>query len=513
MKKFIKEENNKLLNPIDYFNFYGSFVSIFEGVKDSTIKSETEVCLFNGDKDSLTQPTFVLKQYLVDVLLHNKFDLAIGCKLSKFMLLTAIKFKGDITASYNYVFYNIMKNEIPYIRVGTDYFKVIKKQDRYNGTNIIIKAWKKDEIKEDHTKEILKLIPKYDDFIIKPDNKEFHPVSNNCYNLYAKFSHDEFTGEVSINDIPTSLHLIRHIFGEQFNLGLQYIKLLYEYPMQILPILALASIERETGKTTFLNWIQMLFGENAIIINPHDLLSSFNDSYSTKNIIMIDETVIDKASVIEKIKSIATAKTMSVSQKYVSSYSVPFFGKLILCTNKEKDFMRIDEEEIRFWVRKVCKVNGEKNINIEVDLFNEIPKFLKFLTLLPCPDFSRSRMVFTNEEINTDSLQIIKDESKSGVRKELEILISDFFDNTDKDSFEATLIDIKNKWFLHNNQVSCHYIKTILNDQMKIMPQKMKKYYPFSEIDVISKTGTPYLFLRENSKLIEVQQIEEEIPF
>ena len=53
-----------------------------------------------------------------------------------------------------------MKNEIPYIRVGTDYFKVIKKEDRYSGTNIILKGWKKDEIKEDHTKTILSKIYK-----------------------------------------------------------------------------------------------------------------------------------------------------------------------------------------------------------------------------------------------------------------------------------------------------------------------------------------------------------------
>jgi len=146
-----------------------------------------------------------------------------------------------------------------------------------------------------------------------------------------------------------------------------------------LPVLALVSTERETGKTTFLNYIQMLFGENSTLINPSDLMSNFNDAYATKNIIMVDETVIDKAHTVEKLKSIATAKTMSVSQKFVQHYSVPFFGKVIVCTNKENDFMRIDEEEIRFWVRKIKVITGKKNTNIENDLFNEIPKFLKYL--------------------------------------------------------------------------------------------------------------------------------------
>ena len=59
--------------------------------------------------------------------------------------------------------------------------------------------------------------------------------------------------------------------------------------------------------------------------------------------------------------------------------------------------MRIDDEEIRFWIRKINPIVGQKNTNIENDLFNEIPKFLKFLEQLPAIDFSKSRMVFTQE--------------------------------------------------------------------------------------------------------------------
>ena len=108
-------------------------------------------------------------------------------------------------------------------------------------------------------------------------------------------------------------------------------KLLYEHPCQILPVLSLVSTERETGKTTFLNYIQMLFGENSTLINPSDLTSSFNDAYATKNIIMIDETVIEKQNVVEKLKSLATAKTISVSQKFLHALSddtEPAIGQL-----------------------------------------------------------------------------------------------------------------------------------------------------------------------------------------
>jgi hypothetical protein len=291
--------------------------------------------------------------------------------------------------------------------------------------------------------------------------------------------------------------LINHIFGDQWQLGLRYMKLLYQYPQQIAPVLALVSTERETGKTTFLNWIQMLFGENSTLINPGDLTSNFNDAYATKNIIMIDETTIDKVHAIEKLKSLATAKTISVSQKFVSHYSVPFFGKVILCTNKESDFMRIDEEEIRFWVRKIKPITGKKNTNIESDLQKEIPKFLKFLLQQAEIDFSKSRMVFTKEEIMTESLELVKEESKSGLRKEIEYLFIDFFDNNNAINFvEVTPKDIKERWFSNNNQISISYIRKVLKEEMKMQSLDTKRYKGFPDSNGLTsdKVGLPFVF-------------------
>jgi hypothetical protein len=499
--KFKKPESNPLLNAVDYFNFFGSFVSIFEGIKQCNVKSETEVCLLNPDSldpQELNKPTFILnKLNTIDVMKKNSYRLGVGAKVSKFMVLAAVKFQGDSFAAMSYVNFEIMKSDIPYIRVGTDYFKVIAKKDRYKSENTLLKPWKKDEIKQDHGKQLLGMIYKFDDFTIYPDNVEYTPVLNNCYNLYAKFSHKFVIDEVNTNDIPVTLGLINHIFGEQWELGLKYMKILYEYPRQILPVLALVSTERETGKTTFLNWIQMLFGENTTLINPSDLTSNFNDAYATKNIIMIDETTIDKQHAIEKLKSIATAKTMSVSQKFVSHYSVPFFGKVIFCTNKESDFMRIDEEEIRFWVRKIKLIKGAKNTNIETDLFNEIPKFLKYLIQLPAINFSKSRMVFTKDEIQTESLHAVMEESKSTLRKEIEMNFEDFFMNNDGIEFiEVTARDVKEKWFNTNNQITMSYIRKVINDEMKIECLKTKKYkgFPNENYPKVSKTGLPFLF-------------------
>jgi hypothetical protein len=399
------------------------------------------------------------------------------------MLITAIKFKGNYQSAMSFVSFDLMKSEIPYIRVGVDYFKTFNKIDRYGVKQTILKAWKKETINEDHGKNLLPRINKFDDFTILPNNKVFIPVENNCFNLYSKFSHEPFNDLINDNDIPTTLGLLNHIFSEQIELGLKYMKILYENPKQILPVLSLVSTERETGKTTFLNYIQMLFGENSTLINPSDLMSSFNDSYAAKNIIMIDETVIEKQHVVEKLKSLATAKSISVSQKHIAHYSIPFFGKIIICTNKETDFMRIDDEEIRFWIRKIKSITGKKNVNIENDLSLEIPKFLKYLTQLPKIDFSNSRMVFTQDEIKTESLENVKKESKTGLTKDLLYRIEHFFMNNDCLEFEADLCDIKNRWYERDNNISIPYIRKVLKDEFKLIPSKPKRYSPFNGFD------------------------------
>ena len=464
-----------MINPIDYYNIYTSYEDLFDGCKELYMKSPTEVIRLDDGK-----PLFKLHTNHIECLRPYN-DHQAGAIITKFMVYTYEQFKFDWYAAMSYVQYFILKYKNPYIRVGTDYYKVIGKRDRYGTIQTMLKAWGKEEIKQDHGKVMITDMAKFDDFTIVPDNKSFSPIIEGCYNLYNQFSHQPLEREATEADIPTSMVLLRHVFGDQLEYGLRYLKLLYEYPRQILPILTLESKERETGKTTFLNWLQMIFGENSVMISPEELSATFNSMYANKNIIMIDETVVEKTSTLEKLKSITTAKSITVRAKHVQEYSVPFFGKVILCTNKVKDFMRIDDEEIRFWVRKVSVIK-EKNTQIEQELFNEIPALLKYLTQLPVIDFSKSRMVFTKEEIYTDELKVVKEESKSGLYKDLEIFIEDFFDKTPCEYFCATAKDIKEYWFRNDSKVSMSYIRKVLIDEVGMTPNdKTTRYTPFED--------------------------------
>lgn len=479
------------MNPVDHYNIYTSYDELFDS-KKFHLKSQDIVIDLKDGKDQ-----FKLSGNSIECIKPYR-DHPAGAIITKFMVYCYEKHKGNWYHAASFIQFFVMKDKTPYTRVGVDYFKIIEKRDRYGMIQTVLKPWKLDTIKQDHGVSILPEIPKFNDFTIVPDNKNYQPIIEGLYNLYNRFSPVVHDSEVKESDIPSSIDLMKHIFGDQFDLGLIYMKVLYEYPQQILPIITLVSKERQTGKTTFLNWVQMIFGENSVMIAPDELAASFNSMYAIKNIIMIDEAVSEKTSTLEKLKAITTAKSLMVRTKHIQEYSIPFFGKVILCTNKVKDFMRIDDEEIRFWVRKVSVIT-KRDTKIEDRLFGEIPKFLKYLEQLPTPDFSKDRMVLTPDQIKTSALIDIKEESRSTLMKSLEMLIDTFFDNHDIQTFEATATDIKKEWFNFNHKYEAPYIFNILKDEMNIeYCKKGGKYTPFGNTGLYTQkvNGKYFTFKR-----------------
>ncbi len=77
-----------------------------------------------------------------------------------------------------------------------------------------------------------------------PDHVDYRPVVDKSLNLYEPIGHRPQQGE-----FPCIRSLVRHIFGEQYELGMDYLQLLYLQPVQKLPILLLVSEERNTGKS------------------------------------------------------------------------------------------------------------------------------------------------------------------------------------------------------------------------------------------------------------------------
>jgi len=410
-----------------------------------------------------------------------------------FQILVLLGFKANYYAAISWVSINFLQEKSPYLRVGVDYFKLIHKTDRFGIEGTELKKWKKEEIKEDHGRQHLTHIPKFDNFCIVPDNFSYKAVIGNCYNLYHPFRHTE-----AASDCPWSRILMEHIFGEQISVGYRYMQCLYLHPDKMAPILVLVSRERQTGKTTFLNWLNMIFGDNMVVINPEDLVSGFNSSYATSNIIAIEETLIEKSVTVEKLKSLATGKFISINEKFISPYKVPFHGKIIMSSNNEDKFARIDEEEIRFLIRKIG-FPKQSNHQIEDILVKEIPAFLHHLSSLPPVDFSIGRVPFTIEELKNDSLIAVKKESKSTLYKDLVEHFIELFENeVGSESFVyANPVEIKRKWFEFNSQIGAAYIRSVIKSEFNLLPCEHMRYIPFASPGSMSKTGTPYKFTRK----------------
>ena len=73
----------------------------------------------------------------------------------------------------------------------------------------------------------------------------------------------------------------------------------------------------------------MLFGSNMVLIEPDVIGGNFNGEYAKANIIGIDETILDKQIAVEKIKSLATKKFISVIQNSYHIINYLFLVKLL----------------------------------------------------------------------------------------------------------------------------------------------------------------------------------------
>jgi len=509
----MKKYDVKTDNPIDFFNaevewpqFWAMMKRVYKNKIDDPFEclSEKEAGFKNSQYKYFKKITNGFSCVDLPKNINDFSDENFVYSASKFTYFQALqiyRFYGSFEDCLFFIRREFIKEPMNYIRVGTDFFKVLYKKNRYGVKIKTLKNWKKDQLKDDFGKSIIKKIPAFDDFTIEPNNTNFQHSIDGMYNLYSEFPHQPKDCK-DLKKIPHISGLLNHIFNEQVEMGLKYLKVLYEYPKQILPVLVLTSRERQTGKTTFLNLLQMIFGENYVNVSPEEITSTFNHIYAKKNVIGIDETMIEKQSSVEKLKSISTQKTITVNDKYISQYTVPFYGKIVIATNRETDFMRIDKEEIRFWVRHVPSIK-EINSGIENDMMKEIPMLLGYLRNMDDIDFSKSRMVFTQEEIKTSQLEIVKEESKSSLRKEIEIFMYEFFASNSLKYCYATPSDIKNEYFKSNNVISVNYIAKILKTEMELtVVDKTTRYCPFYDdghVDPISKkSGKPFKFMRQD---------------
>lgn len=289
---------------------------------------------------------------------------------------------------------------------------------------------------------ILAAATKCINMVNNPDHLHYKEIirsasGDDYYNIYRPLKYKPTKGLCS-----HIFALIKHIFGEQYELGLDYLELMYKYPMRRLPILVLVSKENATGKSTFCNFVKEIFGENAKAINRDSLESRFNSTWATKLVAYCEETLVDKIALIDKIKNYATAENVPAERKGYDMTNEKVYIKLILCSNDELHPTILDRYDTRHWVRKVPVIENNPGKDFFEECKKEIPAFLDFLLKRQLFTSGSDRLWFTPEETRTDAWRRIVAGSKSEVEQDIAGFLEDILDGAGIDEVKYSAIEL-----------------------------------------------------------------------
>jgi len=385
----------------------------------------------------------------------------------------------------------------PFVLIGNDYWKENYEDvvDGFGNKRKIKKLYpfKRQTIIDLYGAEMIKRIPALDEFCNEPDYFNYQPIIKNRYNIANPLIH-----EIKQGEFKTITHLIKHIFGDQWKFGMAYLQLLLLKPKQKLPVLCLVSRENETGKTTFINFLDVLFYGNNAIISTADFELDFNRHYISKNIICIDESELDGRENTSKIKQIATQEYAVVNEKFVAANRIEFHGKLIILSNNEEGFLQINDEDLRYWIVKPPVVRTF-DPEYEDKLEKEIPAFLYFLKNTPLIyGKKKSRLWFDVSELNNEVIEHVREYNKSAVYHNLIRFFEKYFlqhpDATECRTTPSTLWDIDQYIKMH---YSLKAIAKSLRDEFYCERPERKVERFKDDISGVEEVGAPYIIKKK----------------
>ena len=386
-----------------------------------------------------------------------------------------------------------------YIRVGTSLYKLAH-QPLANGTTVLRRIpWSFGTIRQDYGKSHTPPIKKYDGFCTVPSHTDYHKEIDGFYNLYEPITHVPVEGE-----FPDIIKLMRHIFGEQFELGLDYMQLLYRQPTQKLPILLLVSEERNTGKTTFLNFLKAVFQDNTTFNTNEDFRSQFNADWAGKLLIVVDEVLLCRREDSERLKNLSTAQTYKVEAKGKDRQEVNFFAKFVLCSNNELFPVIIDMGETRYWVRKVMRLDSDYT-NFLQKLKEQIPAFLYYLQHRPLSTTKESRMWFNPALIRTEALERIMQSNRNHTEIDIVELLRTIMESQNVDKVSFIPQDLLPLLSLNGVKVELWHIRKVVKELWRLKPAPNALSYTTYQYDyskpskygAINRVGRFYTVTKE----------------
>lgn len=373
---------------------------------------------------------------------------------------------------------NKYSNNSPKIRrVGTIFQQSVMSYDVEGNPHLEWLTINRETAKDLIGKDNIPHTPYYSGFCIVPSHKDYREIVGNQINLYHPLPCQPDAGEHPFTDI-----LINRVFGKDAEKFWDYLTILYQHPLHPLPVLCLVSKENHSGKSTVGNLIKDLLGENIGFYGQDDLNSTFN--VWIKSLVAIFEEISDTKRALNKIKAASTAQSITLNQKYLPQISYRPFVKVIILSNNEESFIQANEYDIRYWVVRVPPMTKQDFIqDFDYKLRSEAQAVLYTLStrdiITPCS----SRMWFSPEDIATDALEIVRQESRSECVKDILIWAEEVGENfgaTESEIFEAL-----------GRRYSLNEIRSALKKELK-MENNNKRY---NDRYGTSRIGRAYLFL------------------
>ena len=242
------------------------------------------------------------------------------------------------------------------------------------------------------------------------------------------------------------------------------------------------SEERNTGKSTFLNFLKAIFQNNVTVNTNEDFRSQFNSDWAGKLLIMVDEVLLNRREDSERLKNLSTTLSYKVEAKGKDRDEIGFFAKFVLCSNNEHLPVIIDAGETRYWVRKIVPLQNDDTDFLQ-KLKAEIPAFLHFLQHRRLSTEKESRMWFNPKLLETEALRKIIRSNRNRLEIEMAELLLDIMANMNVESVSFCLNDIVPLLVCSQVKVEKSQVRKVVQECWKLAPAPNGLTYTAYEYD------------------------------
>ena len=341
--------------------------------------------------------------------------------------------------------------EPTFIKVADEYRQRIARKDPKSGqVTIGYETRKVGELKEEFGAGFVKNIPRYHGWVTEPSHTEYSrmisythenvlyrffnryqppPYQPKAFDIPAAYKAAPMTFDMeAIPEIRHSAKFLKHLFRSEreLNVAVDMIALKWISPRTKVRSLALVSSEEGTGKSTFIDWMLKIFGQNSTKTEIQRMTDNFNSLMSGKVIVGIEETKDEKGNVENRLKDMITGYETVTRRMYQEAVVEENFTWYIFASNHEDSFMKVGATTTRFFV---VKVNPLESLDPDFaeKLYREIPYFLYFLEKRGALYPKEDRLWHRQELVENDALAKLRQSSKDIVQQNMEDLIEAIF--------------------------------------------------------------------------------------